>query len=37
VYPIPGAGANRWLLLAWLLLGSAGLVVQLAFTAKGRK
>jgi hypothetical protein len=37
VYPIPGAGANRWLLLAWLLLGSAGLIVQLAFTAKGRK
>jgi hypothetical protein len=37
VYPIPGAGANRWLVIAWLLLGAAGVVVQLAFTAKGRK
>jgi hypothetical protein len=37
VYPIPGSGANRWLVIAWLLIGSAGLVVQLAFTAKGRK
>jgi hypothetical protein len=37
VYPIPNAAANRWLVIAWLLLGTAGLVVQLAFTAKGRK
>jgi Domain of unknown function (DUF4203) len=37
VYPIPGAGANRWLVIAWLLIGTAGLVIQLAFTAKGRK
>ncbi|MGH9311791.1 MAG: DUF4203 domain-containing protein [Vicinamibacterales bacterium] len=37
VYPIPTVGANRWLVLAWLLLGSAGVVVQLAYTAKGKK
>lgn len=37
VYPIPAAGENRWLLLAWLLLAAAGVVVQLAYTAKGRK
>jgi hypothetical protein len=37
VYPIQATGANRWLLLAWLLLGAAGVVVQLAYTAKGIK
>jgi hypothetical protein len=32
--PAPG---QRWVLVAWLVLGLAGVTVQLAVTAKGKK
>jgi hypothetical protein len=34
VYPVPPSGAPGWLLLAWLLIGSAGVIVQVAITGK---
>jgi hypothetical protein len=37
VYPIDPLPATKWDLVAWVILGFAGLVVQLAVTAKGRK
>ena len=37
VYPIDPLPATKWDLVAWVILGFAGLVVQLAVTARGRK
>ena len=37
VYPLDPLPDTRWDMAAWLVLGFAGLVVQLAVTAKGRK
>jgi hypothetical protein len=37
VYPLDPLPATQWDLIGWLALGLAGLVVQLAVTAKGRK
>lgn len=36
-YPFDPAPGQRWVIIVWILLGMAGVVVQLAFTAKGRK
>jgi hypothetical protein len=36
-YPMNPAPGNYWILLVWLALSITGVVVQLAFTAKGRK
>jgi hypothetical protein len=36
-YPMNPAPGNYWVLLVWLALGVTGVVVQLAFTAKGKK
>ena len=36
-YPMNPAPGNYWILLVWLALGVTGVVVQLAFTAKGKK
>lgn len=36
-YPMNPAPGNYWVLLVWLALGITGVVVQLAFTAKGKK
>jgi hypothetical protein len=37
VYPIDPLPSTKWDAVAWLLLGTLGVVVQLAVTAKGRK
>lgn len=37
VYPIDPLPATKWDAVAWLVLGTVGVVVQLAITAKGRK
>jgi hypothetical protein len=37
VYPIDPLPQTRWDAVAWLVLGTIGVVVQLAVTAKGRK
>jgi hypothetical protein len=37
VYPLDPLPATKWDLIAWLVLGIAGVVVQITITAKGRK
>jgi hypothetical protein len=37
VYPLDPLPATQWDLVAWLVLGLAGVVVQLAVTARGKK
>lgn len=37
VYPLDPLPATSWDLVAWLVLGTLGVIVQLAVTAKGRK
>ena len=37
VYPIDPLPQTRWDAVAWLVLGTIGVIVQLAVTAKGRK
>ena len=37
VYPLDPLPATKWDLIVWLLLGMAGVIVQLKITAKGRK
>jgi hypothetical protein len=36
-YPTNPAPGQRWVIVAWLVLGIAGVVVQLTVTAKGKK
>jgi len=36
-YPMNPAPGNYWVFVAWLVLGLAGIVVQLGITAKGKK
>jgi Domain of unknown function (DUF4203) len=36
-YPMNPAPGNYWILLVWVALGITGVIVQLAFTAKGKK
>jgi hypothetical protein len=36
-YPMNPAPGNYWILLAWLVLGVGGTLVQLSITAKGKK
>jgi hypothetical protein len=36
-YPMNPAPGNYWILLVWLVLGVAGVFVQLSITAKGKK
>jgi hypothetical protein len=36
-YPMNPAPGQRWILLIWLALGLTGVIVQLTWTAKGRK
>ena len=36
-YPLNPAPGQRWVLFAWLVLGFAGVIVQLTITAKSRK
>jgi Domain of unknown function (DUF4203) len=35
-YPMNPAPGQRWVVVAWLVLGLAGVIVQLAVTAKGK-
>ena len=37
LYPIPPAPGKTWMAIAWVVLGLAGTVVQLAVTAKKKK
>ena len=37
VYPLDPLPGSRWDTIGWLVLGFAGLIVQLAVTAKGKK
>jgi hypothetical protein len=37
VYPLDPLPATHWDLVAWLALGTLGVIVQMAVTAKGRK
>lgn len=37
VYPLDPLPATKWDLIAWLLLGLAGVIVQLTVTAKGKQ
>jgi hypothetical protein len=37
VYPLDPLPGSRWDMIGWLMLGVAGLIVQLAVTAKGRQ
>jgi hypothetical protein len=37
VYPLDPLPATKWDLVVWFLLGTAGLIVQLTLTAKGKK
>lgn len=37
VYPIDPLPQSKWDAVAWLVLGTVGVIVQLAVTAKGRK
>ncbi len=37
VYPLDPLPGTKWDLVAWFLLGTIGVIVQMAFTAKGRK
>jgi hypothetical protein len=37
VYPLDPLPATSWDLVAWLVLGTLGVIVQLAVTARGRK
>jgi Domain of unknown function (DUF4203) len=36
-YPLDPAPGQRWVLIAWLVLGFAGVIVQLTLTAKDKK
>jgi hypothetical protein len=36
-YPMNPAPGQRWVLVAWLVLGLVGVIVQLGVTAKGKK
>jgi hypothetical protein len=36
-YPMNPAPGQRWVIVAWLVLGMAGVIVQLAVTARGKK
>ena len=36
-YPLDPAPGERWVLIAWLVLGFVGVIVQLAITAKNKK
>ena len=36
-YPMNPAPGQRWVIVAWLLLGLVGVIVQLGITAKGKK
>lgn len=36
-YPTNPAPGQRWVIVAWLVLGIAGVIVQLTVTAKGKK
>lgn len=36
-YPFSPAPGQRWIILAWIVLGLIGLIVQLGITAKGKK
>ena len=36
-YPMNPAPGQRWVIVAWLVLGLVGVIVQLAITAKGKK
>jgi hypothetical protein len=36
-YPLAPAAGQQWVLLVWIVLGIAGVVVQLAITAKDKK
>jgi len=36
-YPLSPAPGQRWVLLAWIVLGIAGVVVQLTITARDQK
>lgn len=36
-YPMNPAPGQRWVLVAWIVIGLAGVIVQLAVTAKGKK
>jgi len=36
-YPMNPAPGQRWVVAVWLVLGTAGVIVQLGITAKGRK
>jgi hypothetical protein len=37
VSPLNPAPGERWVVMAWLLMGIAGVVIQFGVTAKGRK
>jgi hypothetical protein len=36
-YPMNPAPGQRWVIVAWLVLGLVGVIVQLGITAKGKK
>jgi hypothetical protein len=36
-YPMNPAPGQRWVMVAWLVLGVVGVIVQLGVTAKGKK
>ena len=36
-YPMNPAPGQRWVIVAWLVLGLVGVIVQLSVTAKGKK
>jgi hypothetical protein len=36
-YPMNPAPGQRWVIVAWLVIGLAGVIVQLSVTAKGKK
>ena len=36
-YPMNPAPGQRWVIVAWLVLGLVGVIVQLSITAKGKK
>ena len=37
VYPLDPLPATKWDLVAWIVLGTLGVIVQMGVTAKGRK
>ncbi len=36
-YPMNPAPGERWVIVAWLVLGLVGVIVQLGITSKGKK